>query len=146
MIVESFIRWGRCLLLGKWASVTRKKQPIIYKSCPKMISVEKLIILTPLQKLSNNVSNLGKIIVATSFECLPKKQKKSPNLVTLKWTLSVSLECPWAWSPLPEWQHFRWKTFCAKSRRIKKNSKLFSCDALREQYDQCDQKKIAKCL
>ena len=27
---------------------------------------------------------LGKIIVATSFECLPKKQKKSPNLVTLK--------------------------------------------------------------
>ena len=49
-----------------------------------MISVEKLIILTPLQKLSNNVSNLGKIIVATSFECLPKKQKKSPNLVTLR--------------------------------------------------------------
>ena len=26
-------------------------------------------------KLPNNVSNLGKIIVATGFECLPKKQK-----------------------------------------------------------------------
>ena len=33
------------------------------------------MILTPLQKLPNNVSNLGKIIVATSFEWLPKVQK-----------------------------------------------------------------------
>ena len=33
------------------------------------------MILTPLQKLPNNVSNLGKIIDATGFECLPKKQK-----------------------------------------------------------------------
>ena len=33
------------------------------------------MILRPLQKLPNNVGDLGKIIVATSFECLPKKQK-----------------------------------------------------------------------
>ena len=33
------------------------------------------MILTPLQKLPNNVGNLSKIIVATGFECLPKKQK-----------------------------------------------------------------------
>ena len=33
------------------------------------------MILTPLQKLPNNVGNLGKIIVATSFEWLPKVQK-----------------------------------------------------------------------
>ena len=33
------------------------------------------MILTPLQKLSNNVRRLGKIIIATGFECLPKKQK-----------------------------------------------------------------------
>ena len=33
------------------------------------------MILTPLQKLPNNVGELGEIIVATSFECLPKKQK-----------------------------------------------------------------------
>ena len=33
------------------------------------------MILAPLQKLTNNVSNLGKIIVATSFEWLPKVQK-----------------------------------------------------------------------
>ena len=33
------------------------------------------MILTLLQKLPNNVGNLGKIIVATSFEWLPKKQK-----------------------------------------------------------------------
>ena len=33
------------------------------------------MILTPLQKLPNNVGHLGKIIVATSFEWLPKVQK-----------------------------------------------------------------------
>ena len=33
------------------------------------------MILTPLHKLSKNESNLGKIIVATGFECLPKRQK-----------------------------------------------------------------------
>ena len=33
------------------------------------------MILTPIQKLPNNVDDLGKIIVATSFEWLPKVQK-----------------------------------------------------------------------
>ena len=33
------------------------------------------MILTPLHKLSKNESNLGKIIAATGFEWLPKKQK-----------------------------------------------------------------------
>ena len=33
------------------------------------------MIFTPLQKLPNNVGNLGKIIVATRFEWLPKVQK-----------------------------------------------------------------------
>jgi len=32
------------------------------------------MILTTLQKLPKNVSDLGKIIVATGFECLPKVQ------------------------------------------------------------------------
>ena len=40
-----------------------------------MISLEKWIILTPLQKLPNGVGNLGKIIVATGLEWLPKVQK-----------------------------------------------------------------------
>ena len=40
-----------------------------------MISIEKWMILTPLQKLPNNLGNLGKIIVATSFEWLSKVQK-----------------------------------------------------------------------
>ena len=39
-----------------------------------MISIEKWKILTPLQKLPKNVGNLGKIIVAISFEKLPKVQ------------------------------------------------------------------------
>ena len=33
------------------------------------------MILTPLQKMPNNVGDLGKIIVATSFDWLPKVQK-----------------------------------------------------------------------
>ena len=33
------------------------------------------MILTPLQKLPNNVRDLGKIIVATGFEWLAKVQK-----------------------------------------------------------------------
>ena len=33
-----------------------------------MISIEKWMILTLLQKLPNNVGNWGKIIVATGFE------------------------------------------------------------------------------
>ena len=33
------------------------------------------MILEPLQKLPNNVDNLGKIIIAASFEWLPKVQK-----------------------------------------------------------------------
>ena len=47
-----------------------------------MISLKILKILTPLQKMPENVGDLGKLIVAKSFEKLPKSNK-SPNLVTL---------------------------------------------------------------
>ena len=40
-----------------------------------MNSPEKWMILTPLQKLPNNVGDLGNLIVATSFELLNKVQK-----------------------------------------------------------------------
>ena len=53
-------------------SVTRKKLPNVYKSCPKMISLEKLKILTPLQNLPKNVGDLGKLIGAKGFKNLPK--------------------------------------------------------------------------
>ena len=43
-----------------------------------MISIEKWMILRPLQKLPNNVGDLDKIIVATGFEWLPKVQKNRP--------------------------------------------------------------------
>ena len=51
-----------------------------------MISLEKRIILTHLQKLPKNVRDLGKLIVAKGFKSCPKC-KKSPNLVTLLVTL-----------------------------------------------------------
>ena len=39
-----------------------------------MISLDKLKILTPLQKLPENVGDLGQLIVATGLEKLPKVQ------------------------------------------------------------------------
>ena len=39
-----------------------------------MISMVKLNILTPLQKMPKNVGDLGKLIVAKGFEKLPKVQ------------------------------------------------------------------------
>ena len=50
----------------------QKKAPNIYQSCPKMISQEKWLILTPLQKLPMNVGDLGKLIVAKGVKKLPK--------------------------------------------------------------------------
>ena len=52
---------------GQWRSVTSKKSPNVNKSCPKMISLEKWMILTSLQNLHKNVGNLGKMIVAKGF-------------------------------------------------------------------------------
>ena len=56
-------------------SVTRKKSPNVYKSCPKIISLEKWLILTSLQKMPKNVGDLGKLIIAKGFKKLPKVQK-----------------------------------------------------------------------
>ena len=39
-----------------------------------MISLEKLKILSPLQKLPKNVGDLGKLIAVKGFEKLPKVQ------------------------------------------------------------------------
>ena len=52
----------------------QKKSPNVHKSCPKMISLEKWKILTPLQKLPKNVEDLDKLIVAKGFKKLPKVQ------------------------------------------------------------------------
>ena len=64
-------------------NVTSKKLPNVYKSCKKMISLEKLKILTLLQKLPEKMGRFGQI------NCCPKalkscpKSNKSPDLVTL---------------------------------------------------------------
>ena len=47
-----------------------------------MISLDKWMILTPLQKFTKNVEDLGKLIVAKCFEKLSKSNKLL-NLVTL---------------------------------------------------------------
>ena len=60
---------------GGGLSVTRKKSPNVYKSCPEIISLEKWKILTPLQNLPENVGDLGQLVVAKGFKKLPKVQK-----------------------------------------------------------------------
>ena len=55
-------------------SVTRKKLQNVCKSCPKIISLEKFKILTPLQKLPKDAGDLGNMIVAKGFKKLPKVQ------------------------------------------------------------------------
>ena len=68
---------------GKWhgSSVTSKSCQMSIKVAQRWL-LEKLKILTPLQKLPKNVVELGKLIVATGFKICPKSTK-SPNLVTL---------------------------------------------------------------
>ena len=56
-------------------SVTRRKSPNVYKSCTKMISLEKWNILTYLQNSPKNVGDLVKLIVAKGFKKLTKVQK-----------------------------------------------------------------------
>ena len=70
-MLSEYFRSTRIL---KSQSVTRKKSPNVYKSCPKIISLEKRIILTHLQKLPKNVRDLGKLIDAKGFKKLPKVQ------------------------------------------------------------------------
>ena len=53
----------------------QKKLSNVYKSCPKMISQEKWMTLTHLQKLPKNVRDLDKLIVSKGFKKLPKVQK-----------------------------------------------------------------------
>ena len=48
-----------------------------------MISLEKLQILAPLQKLPKNMGDLGKLIVAAGFQNSCPKSNKSLNLATL---------------------------------------------------------------
>ena len=55
------------------SSVTSTSRQMPIKVAQKLFHW-KWVILTPLQKLRNNVGNLGKIIVATGFEKSPKEQ------------------------------------------------------------------------
>ena len=69
-----FKKWIVSFQKAHVASVTRKKSPNVYKSCPKMILQEEWKILTHLQILPRNMGNLAKLIVATCIEKLPKVQ------------------------------------------------------------------------
>ena len=83
--------------LLSWCSANQcdqKKLPNVYKSCPKMISLEKWKTLTPLQILPKNVGDLDKLIVVKGFKSCPKSNKL-PNLVTL--------------SAIKTWPYSEWK-------------------------------------
>ena len=69
-------------------SVTSKKSPNVCKSCPKMISLENWMVLSPLRKLPKNVG----IIVAMGFEKLPKSAINRPIWSHWSRTLSTILQ------------------------------------------------------
>ena len=52
-----------------------KNRQMSIKVAKKMNSLEKWMILAPLQKMPKHVGDLGKLIVAKGFEKLPKVQK-----------------------------------------------------------------------
>ena len=51
--------------------MTIEKSPTVHKSCPEMISLEKLKILASTQNLLKTEGDLGKLIVAKCFKKLP---------------------------------------------------------------------------
>ena len=69
--------------IGCLVSVTSKKSPNVYKSCPKRISLVKLNILTPLQKLPTMCWWFGQNNCCPGLWKVAQNLKKSPNLVTL---------------------------------------------------------------
>ena len=68
------------------------------------------MILTPIQKLPNNVGNLGKIIVATSFEWLPKVKKN--RQIWSHWLWHIS-------KPKNQQKNEKWSSFNPPCRRDK---------------------------
>ena len=66
--------------------------PNVYKSCLKIISIEKWSILTPLQKLPKNVGDLDKLIVAKGFKKLPKVQLIAQSGHTADAKLNIKVE------------------------------------------------------
>ena len=93
--------------------VASKKSPNVNKNYSKMISLEKLKILTPLQKLPQNVGDLGKLIVAQSpinrpiwSHCLPPSSKSFWKQSSI--LLAHSQVCP-LWSLL-----FKIKAFLSR--------------------------------
>ena len=85
MILQKKFKIKFLAKMSLYGSVISKKLPNVYKSCPKMISQEKLNILTSLQKLPKNVKDLGKLIVAKGFEKLPKVQQIAQSGHTTCW-------------------------------------------------------------
>ena len=75
MTLQPYIMPILCLYYDLYYAYIMTYMPNVYKSCPNMIPLEKLMILAHLQNLPKNVGDLGKLIVAKGFKKLPKVQK-----------------------------------------------------------------------
>ena len=69
-----------------------------------MFSREKLKILTPFQKLPENVGDLGKLIVAKCFKTFPKMQKIAQSGHTAEDAWKINLNAQRLWKS--EWMKF----------------------------------------
>ena len=98
-------------------SVTRRKSPNVYKSCPKMISLEKWKILTPLQNLHRNVVDLGILIAAKVLKKLPKVQNIAKSGPT---------ECYYAYLHFCKWRNIE-KTISISGHTAVLSASLHTC-------------------
>ena len=110
-----------------------------------MISQEIGMILKPLQKVPNNAGNLGKIIVATAFEWLPKVQNIAQFGQTALLQLShsatpISLSLSHLFSIFP---HFHHCTSTLASLEAVKASKIINSlwRRCRRRWRRCEQKR-----
>ena len=87
--VDQSTNWTVKVEMSPDTSVTSKKSPNVCESCPKMILIEKLKILTTLQKLPKNVEDWAKFLLPQALKSCPNFNKL-PTLVTLPDTLKTN--------------------------------------------------------
>ena len=113
-----------------------------------MISLEKLMILTPLQELPKNVGDLDKLTVATGLEKLPKVQliaQSGHTVCDVPIVLQPSTPMTKHAPPSPSFIT-SFVTTAFLTEEIFPETCRLDCEALKFACNECDQIKIAKCL
>ena len=99
ILKQDFHAGWRLVWSAPWLQCDQKKLPKVFKSCPKMITLEKWWILTPLQKVLRMWEIWANYLLPKALKRCPKSNK-SLNLVTLllkylqDWSMYVEPKMP----------------------------------------------------